>query len=376
MKFIVNSQVFSKKIRNLVGLTASGKSTSSILNYFLLELSGKKLSVTASDTETTVKVFLELQEKGEDGKVAVPAKILKDLLDNLGDIPVGISIDAENKIDITAGKGKYAFVGESAELFPIMEFADNAKKYEIKTDIILQGIQKTIFATSDEALRQIMMGVHFEFSEEGVNFIGTDAHKLVRLHRSDWKTSDATNFTVHKKALNLLKDILSDYANDEESQLEMQITDKNICFTLPDAIVYCRLVDGTFPAYRTILPKENNNVLIVETSLLKSSLKRMVNFAAKSTYQVYFKIQGQELSVIAEDVDYATKADDNIACEYDGEAMDISFNAKFVLEMLNVVESDKVKFALSIDKKPGLIFPMEQNESEDLLMLVMPMAIA
>ena len=215
-----------------------------------------------------------------------------------------------------------------------------------------------------------MSGVFCQFSPENITFVATDAHKLVRYTRTDSQASGSSSFILPKKPLNLLKTNLK---GDEEVQLDYN--DSNAVFTFNDVVLICRLIDGKYPNYEAVIPKENPNVLTIDLVQFLSSIKRVSIFANKTTHQIKLKLAGSELALSAEDIDFANEANERLTCNYSGEDLEIGFNSRFVMEMLNNLESTEVRLEMSAPNRAGLLMPAVSNENEDILMLVMPVML-
>jgi DNA polymerase-3 subunit beta len=374
MKFIINSQVLSKKLKSISGLAGTSKSLP-ILNNFLFELKKSELYITASDSETTIRINLEVQAAEEDGAICIPAKILTELLDKLPDLPVNFTVDEEQKLTISAGKGSYSLVGEKADYYPAVSFEGDITSMALSPTVIVEGIHRTVFATSDDEIRPAMCGVKFELSPEGISFVGTNAHILVKYTRTDAVAPQEMDFIIHKKSLNYVKNILGEYCNQENAQVNLDVSDKNVKFSLPGVMVLSRLIDGKLPNYKLIIPTDNTNKLYVNKNELKAVIMRAAIFSEKSTTLIRLKIQGQELFVKSEDRDFAHKSDDSITCNYEGVPMEIAFNGAFLTSMLNAVDSEEVYFELSDPRRSGLLFPVDKDDNEEMLMLIMPLQI-
>lgn len=374
MRFIVNSQVLLKNLQTIGGVV-SNNSTLPILNNFLFVLKDSALTVTASDLETTMSVKIELTEASEDGAVAIPAKIILDTLKTFADIPVLFQVNNENfSIEISAGEGRYKLAGENADGYPTSPMAESTTRMVLDSTMLNNAINYTILATGNDELRPVMSGVYFEMSENSVRFVATDAHKLVRYTRTDVKADNAASFIVPKKPLNQLRTILG--TKKEPAEVVMEFNEKNTFFTFDNLQIICRLIDGKYPNYEAVIPKNNPNKLIVDRLNFLTSIRRVSLFSSQSTPQVRLKISGQELIISAEDMDYNNEAKEKFACQYEGEPIEIGFNSKFLMEMLNNVETAEICLEMSVPTRAGIILPVgKENDAEDILMLVMPIML-
>lgn len=373
MKFIVSSSLLLKNIQALSGVLNSSN-TLPILDDFLFELKDDKLFITASDLETTMTVSLEPTKSEEAGTVAIPARILLETLKTFADIPITFTINNETLgIEISAGDGKYKLCGHRSDEYPQMPALEDTTSLELKASILVNAINKTIFATGNDELRPVMSGVFCELTPDDITFVATDAHKLVRYRRTDAKAESSVSFILPKKPLNQIKNILA--ANDE-TIVKIEYNQTNAFFTFDNIFMVCRLIDGRYPNYDAVIPANNPNVLTIDRVSLLNSIKRVAIFANQSTHQVRFKISGKELTLSAEDLDYANEAKERLTCSYEGEDIEIGFNSRFLLEMLTNLDIDEVRFKMSAPNRAGLIMPVEaENEHEDILMLVMPVML-
>jgi DNA polymerase-3 subunit beta len=346
-----------------------------ILNNFLFVLKGKTLTLTASDSETIMVVDVELNDVSEDGAIAIPSRILMDLLKTFSDLPLVFTINEEDcSIEISAGEGKYKLVGEKPEGFVEIPEASNLTKTQMPALILAEAIQKTVFATGNDDLRPVMSGVFFELTPDNIRFVATDAHKLVRYTRTDAKSEVEASFIIHKKPLNLLKTVLGNRKDDASVAIEFD--EKNAFFTFENTRIICRLIDGRFPNYKAVIPENNPNKLTVDRQLFLNAVRRVSIFSEQSVQQARLKINGKELTVSAEDREFANEAKERITCTYEGEPMEIGFNTKFLIEMLNNIDTEEVMIEMSHPTRPGLILPVgNATEGEDVLMLVMPIML-
>lgn len=369
MKFIVSSSVLLKQLQQISGVI-SNNTVLPILEDFLFELEGKNLHIVATDLETVMRVHLEI-ESNDAGRICIPSKILLDTLKNLPDQPVTFNIDPSNAIEITTESGKYKIMGESAESFPKEPSKENATPFSIPENALLTGINKTLFAASTDDFRPAMTGVFVEITSDYTHFVTTDAHRLVKYKRTDVKLNESASFILPKKPLNILKNIL----NDSDELLEAAFNEKHFFVSSKTIQLSCRLIDARFPDYRVVIPTDNPYTLTLHRQMFQSALKRVNVFANKSTNQVAFTIGVNELQLAAQDIDFSFEGNERLACQYDGEQLQIAFNAKFLSEMLNVLDTDEVKMELSASNKAGLLKPMENGDHEELVMLIMPLML-
>jgi DNA polymerase III subunit beta len=370
MKFIVNSAYLLKQLSNINGVITTNPVVP-ILENFLFELEKGSLTVTASDLQTSIITEIQVESK-EKGSIAVPARILLDTLKNLPEQPVTFSIDESTySVEIISDNGRYKLSGENATDFPKVPSVSNDFSAEISTEVLSRAINNTIFATSNDELRPAMTGVYVNLGEKNTTFVATDGHRLVRYRRTDVKSDNGNSIIVPRKALNLLKATLPS----ENSDVSVNFNLSNAFFKFGNIKMICRLIDERFPDYDNVIPSGNNIKMGIERNDLLGALKRISIYANKTTHQVRLKITGSELQISAEDLDFSNEANERLSCEHEGEDIEIGFNAKFLIEMLTNLDSDKIRLTMSAPNKAGVILPAEKDKSEDILMLVMPVML-
>ncbi|HVT84091.1 MAG TPA: DNA polymerase III subunit beta [Chitinophagaceae bacterium] len=369
MKFIVSSSALLKQLQHIAGVI-NANTVLPILEDFLFEVEKNKLSVIATDLETVMRIQLDIEAK-DSGKVCIPAKILMDSLKNLPDQPLTFNIDKNSGIEITSDSGKYKVMGESADNFPKEPTADDTTSFKMTASALVTAINKTLFATSNDDLRPAMTGVFFELDKKGLQFVATDAHRLVRYKRKDVSCPKNDSFIVPRKPLNLLKAAIP--SNDDE--ITVNYNNNHLFVKHGSTQMSCRLIDARFPDYKVVIPSDNPYKLIVNRNDFQSALRRVSVFSNKSTNQVALNITGSELQLAAQDVDFSFEGNERMKCQYNGEDLMIAFNARFLIEMLSATDSSEVNMELSTPTKAGLLKPVEQDENEELLMLVMPLML-
>ena len=340
MKFIVSSTYLLKQLQVLGGVI-NNSNTLPILDNFLFELEHSKLTVSASDLETTMASTLVVESDSE-GSVAIPAKLLLETLKTFPEQPLTFVIEENNTIEISSNHGKYALAYASADEFPKAISLESPSTTVLSADILATAISKTIFAAGNDDLRPVMSGVFFQFSTESLTFVATDAHKLVKYSRTDVTANETAEFIMPKKPLNLLKGIL--LGSDDDVTIEYN--DSNAKFSFENSILICRLIDGKYPNYEAVIPKENPNHLTIGRNQFLNSVRRVSIFSNKTTHQIRLKIAGAELNISAEDIDYSNKAEERLTCDYQGDDMQIGFNSRFLSEMLSNLNADDVQLEM------------------------------
>ncbi len=370
MNFIVSSAALLKELTKINGVITANPVVP-ILENFLFEIENKKLTITASDLQTSIIAEIEVGAK-TDGSVAVPARILIDTLKNLPEQPVTISVNDENfAIEISSDNGRYKLAGENAADFPKVQAITNGEIIDFSTDILRRAVNNTIFATSSDELRPAMTGVFIKFTDSSTTFVATDGHRLVRYRRVDIASEKESSIIIPRKALNLLKTTLPE----EVSTVVVEYNQNNAFFKFGNIRMVCRLIDERFPDYENVIPLDNENEIIIDRLELMSSLRRISIYANKTTNQVRMKFLGSELQISAEDLDFSSEANERLSCQHDGEDIEIGFNAKLIVELLNTLHSNQVRLTLSRPNKAGLFYPVEKADNEDILMLAMPVML-
>jgi|TARA_B100000767_G_scaffold23311_1_gene20627 DNA polymerase-3 subunit beta len=369
MKFIVSSSQLLKQLQVLGGVINSNN-TLPILDNFLFEISENQLKVSASDLETTMSAVVTI-ESDSTGSIAISARLLLDTLKTFPDQPLTFKTEGDSIIEIISDQGKYDMAYFGGDEFPKSVSLPSPSKTVIPSNILATAISKTIFAAGNDDLRPVMSGVFFQFSSESLTFVATDAHKLVKYTRTDVTADKTAEFIMPKKPLNLLKGVLGG-----EEDVTIEYNDANAKFTFENFVLICRLIDGKYPNYEAVIPKENPNKLTVDRASFQNSVRRVSIFSSKTTHQIRLKMAGTELNISAEDLDFSNKADERLSCDYQGDDMQIGFNSRFLSEMLSNLTSSEVLIEMSLPNRAGILTPIDgTDEGEKITMLVMPVML-
>jgi DNA polymerase-3 subunit beta len=311
-------------------------------------------------------------ESESEGSIALPARLLLDTLKTFPEQPLTFVIEDNNTVEISSSHGKYALAYADGEEFPNAVSVEDASTTTIMGDILATAISKTIFAAGNDDFRQVMSGVFFQFAQDSLTFVATDAHKLVKYTRNDVSATESAEFIMPKKPLNLLKGILAG----SEDDVLVEYNESNAKFTFDNSVLICRLIDGKYPNYEAVIPKENPNKLVIDRTQFLNSVRRVSIFSNKTTHQIRLKIAGAELNISAEDIDYSNKAEERLSCDYQGDDMQIGFNSRFLTEMINNLNSDNVQLEMSLPNRAGILTPVDGlDEGEHITMLVMPVML-
>lgn len=374
MKFVISSTELLSHLQ-AISRVISNKNTLPILDNLLFQLSDNELKITASDLETTLITTITLENVTDEGSIAIPARILTDILKEFPDQPLTFDINTESfGVVITTENGKYNVVGQNGEDFPQLPVIKDDQKTSIQltVDVLLSGITKTLFATADDELRPVMNGIYIELFPDNMTFVASDAHKLVRYRRTDVKADQESTFILPKKPASLLKAILPR----EEDDVMLEFDDKNAFFTLSNYKLVSRLVEGNYPSYNSVIPTNNPNKLTIDRLEMYNALKRVALFSNQASNLVKLDLKGNQLNVSAQDIDFSISANERLNCQYEGDDMEIGFKSSFLIEILSNIASTDVLVELSDPSRAGILFPAEkENDDEDVLMLLMPMMI-
>lgn len=374
MKFVVSSTEILGHIQ-AISRVISNKNTLPILDNFLFELKDDQLIATASDLETTLITTIPLEASEGEGVIALPAKILTDTLKEFPEQPLTFEVDSQTlAVKLSTENGKFSIPGQNGDDYPKNpeKEEDSIVNITVASEVLLKGVNKTLFATADDELRPVMNGIFVELSNDDLTFVASDAHKLVRYKRLDGSSEIESSFILPKKPASLLRNILPKEAN----PVLVEFDDKNAFFTLSNYKLICRLVEGKYPSYGSVIPTNNPFKLTIDRLELYNTLKRVSVFSNPASNLIKFELRNNELVVSAQDIDFSISACEKLMCQYEGEVLEIGFKSIFLLEILQNISSANVVIALSDPTRAGLFLPYDnENADEDVLMLLMPMMI-
>ena len=372
MKFIVSSTALSSHLQ-AVSRVINSKNALPILDCFLFDLQDGTLSVTASDSETTMVTSLEVNESDADGRFAVTAKTLLDALKEIPEQPLAFDINIGTlEINVQYQNGKYSLMGQSADEFPqLTQLGDNAVRVEIDAEVLLNGINRSVFATADDELRPVMNGIYFDITTDDITMVASDGHKLVRCKTFAAHGNERAAFILPKKPANLMKNLLAR----EQGTVTIEFDERNAVFTLENYRMVCRLIEGRYPNYNSVIPQNNPYKVTVDRQSLIGALRRVSIFSSQASSLIKLRLSNNQITISAQDIDFSTSAEETQTCQYDGNDMSIGFKAPFLLDILNNISAEEVVIELADPSRAGVIIPVEQEEKEDLLMLLMPMML-
>lgn len=367
MKFKVSSSALLKQLSGLSGVLNSNQSLP-ILECFLFKIDKTELNISSSDLETTMISSLKIESR-DSGSIAIPARILLETLKTFPEQPLTFTIDEKKfAIEISSDNGKYKLTGHDGMDFPKLAEIESPSSFDIDAVVLSKVIGKTLFAVGTDDLRPVMTGIFVKVDKDGATFVATDAHKLVCYKRSDVKSKKEASYIIPKKPLVLLRNVLG------TGNVKVEYNNTNVSFSCENLQMVSRLIDGKYPNYDAVIPKENPNKLTIDRESFLNSIRRVAVFSNKNTNQVKLVLKKNKLNILAEDLDMSNEATEEVKCDYKGEDMEIGFNSKFLQEILSSIDGEEVIMELSTPTRAGIILPKEKGE--DLLMLIMPVMVA
>ena len=372
MKFIISSTALFSHLQ-AISRVINSKNTLPILDCFLFDLQGGTLSITASVTETTMVTSVEVTESDSDGRIAITARTLLDAMKEIPEQPLTFNIDDKTlEVIVQYMNGQYSVMGQNADEYPqAATLSDSAVHVNIPADTLLNGINRTLFATADDELRPVMNGIYFDITPENITMVASDGHKLVKNQNLTIKGSEKAAFILPKKPANLLKNILTK----EESSVNIDFDERNAVITLAKYRMVCRLIEGRYPNYNSVIPQNNPYKITIDRAVLLSALRRVSVFSSQSSSLVKLRLEASKLIISTQDIDFSTSAEETLSCLYEGAPMSIGFKAPFLIDILNNTPGQDVVIELADPSRAGVIVPAEQEEDANLVMLLMPMML-
>lgn len=371
MKFSVSSAVLCNRMQ-IVSRVQNSKSSLAILDCVLFEINDGVLRLTASDSETTITTSLEVSDCDHNGKIAIESKQLINSIKEISDQPITFNVnDSTFAIEINYQNGKYNLVGQNGDEYPVPAgLTDLQNQVAIPSETLLNGISRALFATANDELRPQMNGVYFDITPDYTTLVASDGHKLVRNRILSVK-ADTASFNLPKKPALMLKNILGK----EENEVAISFSDRNAKIELTDFSITCRLIEGRYPNYNSVIPTDNPFRVRIDRLAFIAALRRVSVFASASNALIKLHLENNTLTTSAQDIDFSTSAEERIMCEYDGGPMSIGFSGPFLIDVLNSIPCQDVVLELADPSRAGVIVPAEQEENEDVIMLLMPMML-
>lgn len=374
MTFEVLSSDFASRLSAISRVLVS-KNAAPILDNLHFRVQGSQLTITGSDGDITMQAILPIENvTGKGDFLAIPNKIIESLKD-LPQQQITIELsdaDPALEISVSYANGNFKCIGKTAEEYPFQkEQESDTKSFSIAPVALLSGIQSCIFATADDEMRPIMTGIYCDLKTDHVVFVASDSKKLVRLINRATQPGFDGGFILPRKPANLLKGVLTK----DGKEVKVSFDNRSARFDLGDYVLSCRLIEGKYPRYDTVIPKNNNCVMTIDRSTLLVALRRISVNSNTATNLIRFDVMQNSLTLSSSDIDYSTASNETIPCSYDSMVMSIGFRASFFIDMLNVISSDEVEIRLYDPARPGLLSPVQNNEGEELVMLIMPMML-
>jgi len=367
MEFKVNSKELEKLLSHIIPAVPN-RTPMPILENFLFDIQKGSLQVCATDLEIALKSSINVSAD-EDIKMVIPARLLYDVIRSLGDTQIHFETESNSKIKITTENGVYNIGFSSPEEFPAIPVVSKEKEISLAGSNLKKAIDQTSFAMSKEDMRPAMTGTLLEFSDEGLRFVATDGHRLVKYINKIIKSTSDEQYILPERAISVLSKLLG------EKEVKIYFSKTNVSFHIGEIEFISRLIGEKYPAYGSVIPMENENEMKVKTSDIFSTIKRMNLFSTSSSKQVKFSIKKNSLEVSAEDVDHGSNAKEKIECTYSGEPMNIGFNTNYVHDILSHIDKDEIIFKLHSPTKACIIEPAKKEENEDLMLLLMPVRL-
>lgn len=372
MKFVISSTALTGRLQ-AVGRVINSKNALPILDCFLFELRDGTLSVTASDSETTLITTIEVADSQAEGRCAIVAKTLLDALKEIPEQPLTFDVNPQTlEVTVQYLNGKYSLMGQNANEFPVpVQLSASAVHVDIDAQVLQSGINRSLFATADDELRPVMNGVYFDITTEDITLVASDGHKLVRCKTLAVHGNERAAFILPKKPAALMRGLLAK----EQGNVILEFDERNASFTLSDYRMVCRLIEGRYPNYNSVIPQNNPYKVTIDRQMLIGALRRVSIFSSQASSLIKLRLQADQIVISAQDIDFSTSAKETLTCQYDGAPMSIGFKSTFLIDILNNIAADEVVIELADPSRAGVIIPVEQEENEDLLMLLMPMML-
>ncbi len=372
MRFIVSSTALSSRLSAL-GRVINSKNSLPILGDFLFEVIDGRLFLTASDSEVMMKTSLELYESDGDGRFCVGNHDLLEGVKGVSEQPITFDVDLVSNIaKVSYQNGMFSLPVENADEFPQpQQIGEGATVITIPPSVLAENINRSLFATAQDELRPVMNGIYFDLTPDCLAIVASDGHKLVRNKVLSIRSDQPASFILPKKPATLLKGVLGKQGGDAVIRYD----DRNAEISFEDGVVICRLIEGRYPNYNSVIPQSNPNQLTVDRAGLLSALRRVQPFSNESSNLIRFHVENGVLQLDAEDYDFSKTATERISCDYNGMPMSIGFKGSAFVEILSNFDCQEVVIQLADPSRAGLVVPSEQAEDQDVLMLMMPMLL-
>lgn len=372
MKFIISSTGLFSHLQ-AISRVINSKNSLPILDCFLVGLADGTLSLTASDNETTLTTALEVNESDGDGRFAVSSKTILDALKEIPEQPLTFLVNTGNmEITVKYQNGQYSLMGQNADEYPqASAMGDNAVYVTMGAPVLLSGVNRSLFATAEDELRPVMNGIYFDITTEDITFVASDGHKLVRNKTLAAHGDGKAAFILPKKPATLLRNLLPK----EQGDVLISFDSRNATFTMEEYTMVCRLIEGRYPNYNSVIPTNNPHKINIDRQMLISALRRVAVFSSQASSLIKLRLSANQIQISAQDIDFSTSAVETLACDYSGNEMSIGFKSSFLIDILSNISAEEVVIELADPSRAGVVIPTVQDENEDLLMLLMPMML-
>ncbi len=372
MRFTVSSTALSSKL-NALSRVINSKNSLPILADFLFDIHDNVLTLTASDSENVMKTQIALTESTGDGSFCIESHNLLEAVKGFSEQPITFDVDQTTNIaKISYQNGLFSLPVENADEFPQPQpFNGAANEIVIPNALLAENINRSIFATAQDELRPVMNGIYFDLTPDFLAIVASDGHKLVRNKVMTIHSDQPAAFILPKKPATLLKNLLGK----DDIDVIISFDERNALIDCGECEISCRLIEGRYPNYNSVIPQGNPNQLTVDRLALLAALRRVQPFASESSNLIRFHVEGGTLQLDAEDYDFSKTATERLSCSYNGQAMSIGFKGSSFIDILNNFDCQEVIIQLADPSRAGLVLPSEQPENQDVLMLMMPMLI-
>ncbi|NIM19339.1 MAG: DNA polymerase III subunit beta [Candidatus Latescibacteria bacterium] len=368
MKISLAQKVLTKKIQGISAVVPT-KTSLPILSTFLMEVKKDKVHLTANDLDVSLTTIVDCEIEGE-GTIAVPGKKFFEIARSLPDDTVEITAEAE-KLGVKCKRSRFRIVGKSAEEFPKLPEQKPLASFTVKTETINSMIEKTIYAVSNDLTRPSLCGVLWESKGGNITMVATDGHRLAKVdYEGDFKNLEGKEFIVSPKALNILRSLI-----DEKEEVKISLAENHITFDLEDSIIYSRLIEGPFPDYNQVIPKQNEKELVVNREELTDACRRVSILSSVITHQVKLSITPEVLTLSVNTPDVG-EAVEELRCRFKGDSLEIGYNARYLLDILKTMETEEVAFLLDRSDNTGIVVPVDDGEDLHHQCLLMPLRLS
>lgn len=372
MKFNVSSTELLKGLMD-ISKAIPAKSALPILENFLFDLSGNILVVTASDSELTLRTEIEVDSTEEEGRIAIPARHIIDLLKELPDQPVSIRTVNDSSIECNWTSGNSVLPFFPAEDYPEIKGAsEDAEKVSFPAGSLIEGINGTIYATADDEIRPAMNGIYFDFGKESTTLVASDSHKLICYTTAEVNAPEKCSFILHKKPASVLKSIVSK----DDGTVGIAFDSSTVVFTFGRTTMVCRLIVGKYPKYRDVIPQNNSSILKIDRIRFMNTVRRVAVCANKASNHIKLDLKPGQMEITAQDLGFAIAAYEKVSCDYNGDELSIGFKSTFLIEILANMGCETVVMKFADPRRAALIVPSEEDaDSKSVCGILMPIMV-